>query len=67
MKAIFWDRRNRRKVSSNELMKINLTEEGWTELKIGEFGYKSEDCPDYCNWDLYCLSEDLVFLELEEM
>lgn len=32
----------------------------------GDVGYKSEKCPSYQNWDLYCLESDLVFLRLEE-
>lgn len=34
--------------------------------QIGNIAYKSENCPSYCNWDLYCMDTDLVFLRLEE-
>lgn len=37
-----------------------------TQQVIGEIGYKSESCPSYCNWDLYSMEVDLVFIRLEE-
>lgn len=33
---------------------------------IGEVGYKTENCPDYKNWDNWCMESDLIFLRLEE-
>lgn len=35
------------------------------EQVIGEFAYKSENCPSYKNWDLYLMESDLVFLRCE--
>lgn len=36
-----------------------------TSQVVGEIGYKSEVCPDNCNWDLYLMEADLVFIRLE--
>jgi hypothetical protein len=88
MKAIFYDRKNKRQVSSDELMSINFVEvymvsdsdelsSGkwmgddihplyYKERQIANLGYKSEECKSYCNWDLSCRDEDLVFLRMEE-
>lgn len=35
------------------------------EEQISEFGYKSNNCPDYMNWDNHCNYADLVFLRFE--
>ena len=37
----------------------------WHPQVLGEVAYKTEDCPDYMNFDKYCLISDLVFLDLE--
>lgn len=87
MKAIFYDRRNKRTVSSDQLVPTNFVEvymvadseeyhsgewQGqqkhplyYKERQIANLGYKSENCPSHCNWDLYCRDEDLVFLRME--
>jgi hypothetical protein len=36
------------------------------ERVLANIGYKSETCPSYKNWDLYCQDTDLVFLRFEE-
>jgi hypothetical protein len=36
------------------------------EYPLGTVGYKSDKCPSHCNWDLYCVESDLVFLRLED-
>ena len=88
MKVIFYDRKNKREVSNEQLMSINFVEvymvcdsdeyksgvwQGqkkhplcYQERQIANLGYKSENCPDICNWDLYCKEEDLIFLRVEE-
>ena len=86
MIAVFYDRKNKREVSSEQLVSINCVREivvgdsdGYACRKIkpgqqlylekdlvAELGYKSEDCPDYANWNLYTTTKDLVFLRLEE-
>lgn len=35
------------------------------ERIVSEFGYKSKNCPSYCNWDFHCNYSDLVFLRFE--
>jgi hypothetical protein len=35
------------------------------EQTLGEYGYKSEECPSYMNWDKHCMLTDLVFLRFE--
>lgn len=92
MKAIFYDRKNKCEVSSDQLMEISLWEtyaavdnegfapgtpvktltdeygEGCLSIstrRIGELGYKSDNCPSYKNWDYWCNTSDLVFLRLE--
>ncbi len=90
MIAVFYDRKNKQEVSSDQLMPINFVEyyavadhEGErdgcplskmsnTELyvkecQLGSIGYKSKNCHDYANWDLYLTESDLVFLRLEEL
>jgi hypothetical protein len=37
----------------------------YQEEKIGTLGYKSENCPGYQNFDLFCNVEDLVFLDIQ--
>lgn len=122
MKTIFYDRKNKRNVSSDELMSTKLVQqiavgddqdvvptglryhpitqeplsyedfielgkcdEGWrnsawetlrlekvpralqlTSQLLADLCYKSENCPSYVNGDLYCLTNDLVFLRLED-
>lgn len=34
------------------------------ERKVGTLGYKSENCPSHCNWDMHCNQEDLIFLKV---
>jgi hypothetical protein len=41
-------------------------EKGGRNVQLGEYGYKSENCEKYKNWDLYCMLTDLVFLRLED-
>ncbi len=71
MTAIFYDRKNNREVSNSELIPINYVvdlmtaENGEFELKRGEFGYKSDYCTQYVNWDLTCNYTDLVFIRFE--
>lgn len=38
---------------------------GVKRCQLGDIGYKSAECPDYCNWDRYLMETDLVFLRLE--
>jgi hypothetical protein len=45
--------------------KNRKTIQGYYELQIGKFGYKSTDCPKECNWDRCVLYSDLVFLRFE--
>lgn len=69
--VIFYDRKNQREVSNKELVPINVvvevpaTTRNIHRIPIGEFGYKSKQCPKTSNWDLYCLYSDLIFLRLE--
>lgn len=35
------------------------------EERIGEIAYKSDKCPSYANWDMFCMTNDLVFLRFE--
>lgn len=37
------------------------------EHKLGTLGYKSEKCPKYCNWDMWLLQSDLVYLRIEDV
>jgi hypothetical protein len=32
---------------------------------LSDLAYKSENCPEYCNWDLHTNTSSLVFLRLE--
>lgn len=70
--AIFYDRNNNREVSNEELMPINavaevsVTTHNIHNIQIGQFGYKSKQCPKHANWDLYCMYFDLVFLRFEQ-
>ena len=93
MIVLFYDRKNKRQVRSDQLMSINLCEsyaavsdEGFgpgTPVKtltdkygdeclviatriLATIGYKSENCPKYCNWDLWTTINDLIFLNFEE-
>lgn len=71
--AIFYDRKNNREVSNEELVFINAIQELVQygnqkypfDLPIGEFGYKSKCCSQSEHWDLHCLYSDLVFLRFE--
>lgn len=78
MKAIFYDRKHNCEVSNEELMLINLVVDlvnctnddfngidSYHEYQLGELGYKSENCPDYRNWDIAVMYTDLVFLRFE--
>lgn len=81
MKAIFYDRNNECEVSSDQLVPINLTVdlvsndkydpckecEGFHTIQLGEYGYKSADCPKVQNWDKCATLKDLIFLRLEEI
>jgi len=124
LKVIFYDRKNNREVSNEQLMFINLVEyvavgdkddefvptgrrispvtseslsldsfnevqqaldpnfigEDWNMWKeektpkvlhlkeklVSNLGYKSENCPNYQNWDLYTTIDSLVFLRFED-
>ena len=69
--AIFYDRKNQREVSNEELAFINVMAEvpgsfyNNSNIQIGQLGYKSKHCLEYANWDLYCMYSDLVFLRFE--
>lgn len=92
MKVIFYDRKNKREVSNEQLMPAHVFEsyagvcdEGMgpgTPLKkliekygeemvyistrqVAALGYKSDKCPSYMNYDLFCNDSDLVFLRTE--
>lgn len=121
MDVVFYDRKNKREVSNEQLCHINIvrcfaaideddtfvptgrrltpmgepvtreeytegvakgwyeTIPAWNQLKVektpmvihsvdevvSDIGYKSENCPEYQNWDLHCLANDLVFLRFE--
>lgn len=58
----FWDQKNHRIVMSDQLMKITLVDEN--EKPLGSIGYKSEKCPSYQNWDMWCNPHDLIFKQL---
>lgn len=78
MIVVFYDRKNRREVTNEQLMPIKLVREVWLGCSqdpdqdclvtedVATLGYKSEECPNYKNWDLYCNYTDLIFLRLEE-
>jgi hypothetical protein len=73
VKAIFYDRKNKREVKNTELMFINAVQDiimygNQTrpyELQIGELGYKSKNCNPFEEWDLFCMHNDLIFLRFE--
>lgn len=81
MKAIFYDKKNKREVSSDELMPTNVVrtivgaddqffrdEDSRFPIEevIGNLCYKTEECPSYQNWDKFLMETDLVFLRLED-
>jgi len=93
MIAVFYDRKNRQFVTSEQLMQTNVVEhlvgidseefspgsslksvvekygEEVTYIQekvIGCLAYKSQNCPSYCNWDLFCNESDLIFVRLEK-
>lgn len=37
----------------------------YKERQVGSLGYRSENCPEHSNWDLYCNDTDLVFIRME--
>ena len=77
MKAIFYDRKNKCEVSSDQLMEIKLVETYMLldeniqfpkDKLIGSLGYKSnpeEKSQKHINWDKWTNIQDLVFLRLE--
>jgi len=107
MIVVFYDRKNKRIVRSNQLFSTNVVAEviqgdsqessmlkeplnkllesdvyvgedasetptpapgllSWHTIQLGDVGYKSEKCPSYQNWDMHCMTSDLVFLDLED-
>lgn len=43
----------------------DLDELSVIEKKLGEIGYKSDNCESYQNWDMWLMESELVFLRLE--
>lgn len=58
MRVFFYDRKNKRQVSSHELMPTKVVAIYMTAL--GTLAYKSDQ-----KWDLFCNVEDLIFLDIE--
>jgi len=80
-KVIFYDKKNQREVSHDQLMQINMCESVIVvendrplsfddmyikENQISDIGYKVDKTNDYVNFDHYLMESDLVFLRLEE-
>jgi len=81
LEAVFYDRKNDREVTNRQLCPINFVQDlaviddqersmkypihGCFTLKLGEFGYKSENCDSFRNWDLWTTLNDLVFLRFD--
>jgi hypothetical protein len=93
VKILFYDKKNKMNVTSDQLMSTKVVEdyagicnEGYptgTSVKeltdkygddclvireklIGTLGYKSDKCPEYCNWDMFLMPSDLVYLDVVE-
>jgi hypothetical protein len=49
----------------NNERKTNKTISNSYEMKLGELGYKSPECPKSQNWDRWLNYNDLVFLRFE--
>jgi hypothetical protein len=82
MKVVFYDKRNKREVSNDELMPINYVRQVVVvqeerdikkggpfyceDVIMGDIGYKVDKNNDNINWDHWLMTTDLVFLRLEE-
>lgn len=38
----------------------------FTEEIKDQLCYKTEDCPEFCNWDMHLDQNDLIFLRIED-
>lgn len=79
MIAVFYDTKNKCEVDSSQLMQINYVTHlhsddmhdpgsnlGFHTLQLGNIGWKSPKCSKHCNWDMWTLESNLVFLRLED-